>query len=156
MGKHSFPWCFVHPCWRVMVGSDWGDMKRYLDPHFAKAICCTRPARCKYKTITFNFSSGQCTTLFCTWLVCSWQKKDGFGSGRCAGHSVHCGDRSKQVQPIACIVQPLSLLDLSQQDPSAGSGPPEQDGAMACFNTTPYPTSHTTVGAGSETSVPQR
>lgn len=51
-----------------MVESDWGDVKKDLDPHFAKAICCTRAARCKCKKIPSDFSSGQCTTLFCTLL----------------------------------------------------------------------------------------
>lgn len=95
--------------------SDWGDMKRDLDPHFAKAICCTRAARCKCKTITFDFSSGQCTTLFCTLLVAAGQRGGVFGNGRGAGPGVHCGDRSQRVHPIACDWQPLSLrVALSQ------------------------------------------
>lgn len=105
--------------------SDWGDMKRDLDPYFAKVSAGKRGV---------GLSVAGVQPLVCT-----------VGTGP-----------SRYTHPIACKVQPLSLLvNLSQQDPSAGTGPPQQDCPMAFFNPAPHPTTHTTVGAGSETLVPR-
>ena len=105
--------------------SDWGDMKRDLDPYFAKVSAGKRGV---------GLSVAGVQPL--VWAV---------GTGP-----------SRYTHPIACKVQPLSLLvNLSQQDPSAGTGPPQQDCPMVFFNPAPHPATHTTVGAGSETLVPR-
>lgn len=159
VGKHSFPWCFIHSdaCWKASeVESDWGDLKKDLNPHLGKLICCTRAARCRCKKITFNFSADQCTTLFCTLLFAAGKRGVGLAVAGVQALVCTSGDRSNWVHPIACNVQPFSLLvNLSQQNPSAGTEPPQQDCPMARFNPAPHPTTHTTVGAGSETLVPQ-
>lgn len=83
----------------------------------------------------------------------SWQKRGGFGNGRAAGDCVRGGYRPQQVPPA----NPSPCRSIGASGTlQPGQGHRNRTFPRARFSPAPHPATQATVGAGSETSVPQQ